>query len=147
MNSQLVIEMTSSSSWRRYYSLGFVVCVLLIVITTDLTFGYRALIAALCLQLYLLSYFYRRFYKQHQPIHITGCDIDEVTGYWQLLCPGRHQPILWQAQLLSCQSFYHCVQLIFDTNQPMQKRITVLIWKDQVSIATWRELKVLTRWS
>lgn len=143
MSTQLVIEITAISHWQRLYSCGFLLLLLLIVGTSSLPFyGVLTLVMAGILLCILIE-----ITRRGQPSHITGCNIDEVNAHWQLLIQGRHQPILWQAKLISTQSFSHCVQLIFDTEQPLQRRETVLIWKDQVEADTWRELKVLSRWS
>lgn len=143
MSRQLVIDVARSSSWRRLYSFGFILAVILVVMSTDLAFSYIAIIVAMC----LLNYILIRFYRHSQLLHITGNDIDEVDGYWQLLIQGRHEPVLWEAKLVSSKGFFHCVQLNFETQQPLQKPLKILIWQDQVTAATWRELKVLTRWS
>lgn len=85
--------------------------------------------------------------SRSQYLHLTGCNIEEINGYWQLLKLNKGSiPILWQAKLVKSQSFPHCVQFIFDTEQPLQRRENILIWKDQVTTETWRQLKVLTRW-
>lgn len=142
MSTQLVIEITAVSHWQRLYICGFLLLLLLIVSATDLPFyGLLAVGVAGLLLCILLE-----ITRSGQLLHITGCNIDEVNAHWQLLIQGRRQPILWQAKLISTQSFSHCVQLIFDTEQPIQRRETVLIWKDQVEADTWRELKVLSRW-
>lgn len=143
MSRQLVIDMARSSGWRTLYSLGFLLSVVLIVMSTDLSLSYTAIIVVMCIVNFLLIHFYR----PNQPSHITGCDIDQVEGYWQLLMQQRYGPVLYEAQLVFSQSFYHCVQLTFETQQPIKKSLKVLIWRDQVNPATWRKLKVLTRWS
>lgn len=143
MSSQLVIDMARSSSWRTLYSLAFLLSIVLIVMSTDLSLSYIAIIVTMGIINFLLI----RFYRSNQPLHLTGCDIDAVEGYWQLLIEQRYGPVLYEAQLVLSQNFYHCVQLSFETQQPMQKSLKVLIWKDQVNAATWRKLKVLTRWS
>lgn len=142
MSTQLVIEVAAISHWQRLYSCGFLLLLLLIVSVTTLPF-YGVLVVAIVGLLLCIGIEVK---ARGQPLHITGCNIDEVGGHWQLLLQSRRQPILWQAKLISIQSFAHCVQLIFDTEQPMQRRETVLIWKDQVEADIWRELKVLSRW-
>ena len=142
MSTQLVIKIAATSNWQRLYSCGFLMMVLLIISMTAIPiYGVLAVLMVGVLLCLLIEK-----NRGAQPLHITGCNIDEVNGYWQLLTQGRHQPILWQAKLMSTQSFAHCVQLIFDTEQPRQQRETILIWKDQVEADTWRKLKVLTRW-
>ncbi|WP_143514113.1 hypothetical protein [Psychrobacter piechaudii] len=111
MSTQLVIEITAISHWQRLYSCGFLLLLLLIVSTSFLPFYGVLTLAIVGLLLCILI----ETTRSGKPLHITGCNIDEVTAHWQLLIQGRHQPILWQAKLISTQSFSHCVQLIFDT--------------------------------
>lgn len=143
MSRQLVIEITHKSGWQRLYYIGFFVAIMSMVSSTALPF-YGLWVVAL---ITILLCFFAVIKSRNQLLHITGSNLDNVNSYWQLLSQGRHQPILWQATLLKSQSFPHCVQLVFDTQQPMIKRETVVIWKDQVEADTWRQLKVLTRWA
>ncbi|WP_296404809.1 hypothetical protein [Psychrobacter sp.] len=142
MSNQLVVDIVPNRSWQRLYRYGFLFIILLVASATQLSLYWIFAIAIFAVLLIKIT----ELKTKPQLVHLTGCNLDESDAYWQLLYNQKSQTVLWQAHLISSQSFPHCIQLIFDTVQPLQKRENILIWKDQVTLDTWRELKVLTRW-
>lgn len=62
---------------------------------------------------------------------------------WQLLISNHHNEALWQAKLVTVSRYHWLLSLEFFVVEPYQRKLSVLIFRDQVSPEQWRELNVL----
>ncbi len=52
---------------------------------------------------------------------------------------------LWQGYLLSSYANRYVLRLSFKVTEPVQRSMSVLIWRDQVNCNTWRQLQTFAR--
>lgn len=62
-----------------------------------------------------------------------------------LFTPTQQAAQLWQADLVTAKFYHILVVLEFWVKEPTQKKLTVVIYQDQVTTTTWRQLAVLAR--
>jgi hypothetical protein len=77
--------------------------------------------------------------------------LDRDQWRWQLqgsTTRRRLLPPLQRGRLLALAALPCAISLSFELNTPERGRVHLLIWRDQVSVDTWRRLHVLRRfWS
>ncbi|MDE4455401.1 hypothetical protein [Psychrobacter sp. DAB_AL62B] len=81
-----------------------------------------------------------------QPIllHITQPPLDKsVYQNWQLLIRTGRGDALWQAELSTLNHYRWVICFDFIVIEPYQRRLSVAVFRDQVSAEQWRELTIL----
>lgn len=77
-------------------------------------------------------------------LHLSQPPLDQrLDQGWQLLMRRTRGDELWQARLNCARRFMLFVHLGFEVTTPHQRSVSLIIFRDQVSDETWRQLNVL----
>ncbi|OXL27156.1 hypothetical protein [Psychrobacter sp. DAB_AL32B] len=77
-------------------------------------------------------------------LHISQPPLDKsVYQNWQLLIRTGRGDALWQAELSTLNHYRWVICFDFIVIEPYQRRLSVAVFRDQVSAEQWRELTIL----
>ena len=77
-------------------------------------------------------------------LHISQPPLDKsVYQNWQLLIRTGRGDALWQAELSTLTHYRWVICFDFIVIEPYQRRLSVAVFRDQVSAEQWRELTIL----
>lgn len=68
----------------------------------------------------------------------------QVDKDWQLLIRTGRGDELWLADLDNANSYNWLISLNFVMVEPFKRSLTVIVYRDQVSVDEWRQLMILT---
>lgn len=67
-----------------------------------------------------------------------------IDRHWQLLMRTAHGDALWQANLVAVHHYQWMVGFEFTIIEPYQRSISLIVFRDQVSLDDWQKLSILT---
>ena len=66
-----------------------------------------------------------------------------IDRHWQLLMRTAHGDALWQANLVAVHRFQGMIGFEFTVVEPYRRSISLVIFRDQVSLEHWQKLSIL----
>ncbi len=77
-------------------------------------------------------------------LHLSQPPLDkQINKDWQLLMRTGRGDELWLADLDKVNNYSWLISLSFVTFEPFKRSLTVIIYRDQVSMDEWRQLMIL----
>ncbi|WP_227677847.1 hypothetical protein [Psychrobacter sp. H8-1] len=77
-------------------------------------------------------------------LHLSQPPLDkQINKDWQLLMRTGRGDELWLADLNKVNNYSWLISLSFETIEPFKRSLTVIIYRDQVSMDEWRQLMIL----
>ncbi len=78
-------------------------------------------------------------------LHLSQPPLDkQVDKDWQLLMRTGRGDELWLADLDNANSYNWLISINFVMVEPFKRSLTVIVYRDQVSVDEWRQLMILT---
>lgn len=69
----------------------------------------------------------------------------QINKDWQLLMRTGRDDELWLADLVNVDAYNWLISINFMTVEPFRRSLTVIVYRDQVSVDEWRALNVLAK--
>ena len=66
-----------------------------------------------------------------------------IDRHWQLLMRTAHGDALWQANLVAVHRYQWMIGFEFTIIEPYQRSISLVVFRDQVSLNHWQKLSIL----